>query len=599
MNSRFGDQSVNTWKEQINVMSKAEFLNYFTAPNPSPMNADLRRLLTLLLLLPVLADAQTSNPMPIPPLLSGKNFSLSCDTSSVFFYPGMRTSTFGVNGAFLGPTLEFQKWDTVSIDVMNNLQEMTTMHWHGMHVPGDMDGGPYQEIMPGMMWNATYRVLNNAGTYWYHPHPHMMTQSQVTMGMAGFIIVRDSAEAALALPREYGVDDFPVVLQDRKWNTVTGQFEVTALGDSMLINGVPNAYLDVPSRIVRLRVLNGSNARVYQLGFLDNRTFQVIGNDGGLLAAPVTVSRLLLSNGERAEILLDLNGLQGDSLQLMSYATEMSTTIPGNMSAGMGGTGPLERVDFPLLKLRVQGPGTGGVTSIPATLVPQYVWNPNDVNRIRNRTITGMGMPGMGNFYLDGNTFSMNFVNDTMRLGDIEVWYMTNASNMAHPMHTHDVQFYILEKNGQAPPPEESGAKDVVLIVPGDSITIITRFLDYADVTSPYMYHCHNLAHEDMGMMTSFVVIDTATTQVRDLLDQGFAVYPNPSSTDWTLHMANPDQPLEWKLTDLQGAVIQQQRWTDTSGKDLIIPGRNLAPGLYLLSIQSGTTTRVARLVRL
>lgn len=562
------------------------------------MNTALRRLSLLVVLAPTIALAQTSHPMPVPPLLTGSSFTLTCDTASMEFYPGMITSTYGVNGPFLGPTLEFNKWDSVRIDVVNHLSETTTMHWHGMHVPAYMDGGPHQEIMPGMVWNASYRVLNNAGTYWYHPHTHMMTQAQVTKGLAGFIIVRDSAEAALDLPREYGVDDFPVVLQDRKWNTVTGQFEVTALGDSMLINGVPNAYLDVPSRIVRLRLLNGSNARVYQIGFQDNRNFHVIGGDGGLLEQPVVVSRLLLSNGERAEILLDLNGQQGDSLMMMSYATEMSTTIPGNMNGGMGGSGPLERVDFPLLKLRVLGPGTGGSTSTPANLIPQPIWNPQDANRIRNRTITGMGMPGMGNFYLDGNVFSMNYVNDTMRLGDIELWNLTNTSNMAHPMHLHDVQFYILERNGQPAPAEERGAKDVVLVLPGDSITLITRFLDFADPTEPYMYHCHNLAHEDMGMMTSFIVIDTVTTSISNLQASLPGVYPNPGHTHWTVATGLPEQQLSWVMTDIQGALITQHDVTTTSNGEFQIQADELSPGVYLLRVSAGGNPKYFRVVK-
>lgn len=561
------------------------------------MNAVLRRLLCFLILAPACSVAQPSNPMPVPPLLSGTNFALTCDTASVSFYPGMRTNTYGVNGPFLGPTLEFNKWDTVHIDVENRLPETITMHWHGMHVPGAMDGGPYQEIMPATTWNAAYRVLNNAGTYWYHPHTHMMTQSQVTMGMAGFIIVRDSAEAALALPREYGVDDFPVVLQDRKWNVVTGQFEVTALGDSMLINGVPNAVLDVPARVVRLRLLNGSNARVYELGLADNRPFDVIGSDGGLLEAPVTLTRLRLSNGERAEILLNLTGQQGDSLQLMSYATEMPTSVPGNMSAGMGGSGPLERVNFPLLKLRVIGPGTGGVTVIPAALVPSVILNPNDANRVRNRTISGMGMPGMGNFYLDGNTFSMNFINDTMRLGDIEVWHLTNGSNMAHPMHIHDVQFHILERNGQPAPPQERGAKDVVLVAPGDTITLITQFLDYADPAAPFMYHCHNLAHEDMGMMSSFIVVDTVTTGIDQREAALLQAYPNPTRQAWNILTGQTNGELRWTLFDLQGRAVltgEEKQYDEA----FTVGAEVLAPGVYSLCIRQNGTDRYVRLIR-
>ena len=200
-------------------------------------------------------------PLAIPPLLEQDTFMLNVGPHTHQFYPGVTTPTLGVNGEFLGPTLLFNHGDTARLRVQNDMSEITTMHWHGMHVSGDQDGGPQRIIEPGEYWDAKYKVVNPAGTYWYHPHPHMMTASQVTRGVAGMIIVRDDLESALDLPRTYGVDDIPVVIQDRRF-LANGNMVVTAYGDSLLVNGRP-----IPCGpahwVVRLRLLNGSNSRVY------------------------------------------------------------------------------------------------------------------------------------------------------------------------------------------------------------------------------------------------------------------------------------------------------------------------------------------------
>lgn len=421
------------------------------------------------------------------------------------FYPGVTTNTYGVNGPYLGPTMIFNHGEMTRILVENQLQEITTMHWHGMHVPGQMDGGPHNVIEPGDSWLAEYEVKNPAGTYWYHPHPHGMTAKQANFGIAGMIIVRDADEAQINLPRTYGIDDFPVVIQDRRFLS-NGNFALYPYGDSLLVNGTPNPVLEVPAQVVRLRLLNGSNARVYNLGLDNGEDLPVIAGDGGLLAEPAYTDRLLLSNGERYEVLLNLAGLEGDTLTLMSYASELPETVPGGYNI-MLESSHLNGIDFPVLRLAIGEATAEPVTAIPTSMIAHVAPNELAAERTRIKTLTGMGMVGNGAFRINGELFEMDVINDTIDLGATEVWHFVNNTNMAHPMHLHAVSFFVLERNGQAPPAWEQGPKDVVLVDIDEDVKFIMQFNDLSN-DFPYMYHCHNLMHEDNMMMLQFAVVD-------------------------------------------------------------------------------------------
>ncbi|HRN35543.1 MAG TPA: multicopper oxidase domain-containing protein, partial [Flavobacteriales bacterium] len=447
--------------------------------------------------------------LAIPPLLEADTMHLVVAAHTHQFYPGVNTATYGVNGPYLGPTLVWQQGDTARIAVENQLAEVTTMHWHGMHVPGEMDGGPHSIIQPGESWTAEFPVKNPAGTYWYHPHPHMLTAKQANLGIAGFIILRDDAEAQLDLPRTYGVDDFPVVIQDKKIIS-TGEMVTYPLGDSLWVNGTPNAYLEVPAQVVRLRLLNGSIARIFRIGFEDDRNFDVIGSDGGLLPAPTAMNRLMLSNGERAEVLLDLTGMEGDSLLLMSYGNELGQSMPGSGNLILEYS-TLNGIAFPVLRLRIVPPTADPVTAVPNLLASIPVPSEATSVRTRTKTITGNGMVAMGQFLINGLQFDMDVVNDTMLLGSNEVWHFVNNSNLAHPMHLHGVSFFVLERNGVPPPQWERGPKDVVLVDAGEDVKLIVHFGELAGADFPYMYHCHNLMHEDHMMMLQFMVTDPVT----------------------------------------------------------------------------------------
>lgn len=546
------------------------------------------RLLFPLMLLAAPCAAQ--NPLAIPPALDLDTFELVTDEHVHQFYPGINTSTYGASAEYLGPTLILHRGDTARIRIHNELAEMTSMHWHGMHVPGEMDGGPQRIIDPGESWMAEFEVKNPAATYWYHPHPHELTAEQANFGIAGFIIVQDDEEAQLALPRTYGVDDFPVVIQDRKF-LANGDFAFYPFGDSVLVNGTPNAYLELPAQVVRLRLLNGSNARIYALGFDNGQDMHVVTNDGGLLPAPAATDRLWLSNGERAEVLLDLNGMEGDSLLLMSYGSELPLTVPGSNNM-VWESSLLNGVDFPVLRIRVTPPTAQPVAAVPASLLTVPMPVEAESIRTRTKTITGMGMVGMGMFMINGLMFDMDVINDTMQLGTVEVWNIVNNSNMAHPMHIHGVSFTVVERNGMAPPAWEQGPKDVVLVDRLETVKLVMRFNELTDGW-PFMYHCHNLLHEDNMMMLQYIVVDpTTATSERERREA--LVYPSPV-TD-LLHFRSPEPISEVMVMDLAGSIVLRARPAEAF--DPRIDVSTLAQGAYQLVLRNAAGLSRAAFVK-
>jgi bilirubin oxidase len=479
-----------------------------------------RLLLLVLIIYPIFFGfkAYCQNPLRIPTPLYGNQFNLNL-VMGITPYFGQQTMTMGANGNILGPTLFLDQGDSVSINVTNNLGHESTLHWHGLHVSPENDGGPHSIIQDGATWSTRFKVMDWASTYWYHPHLHMHTDEQVTKGIAGFIIVRDSIEASINLPRNYGVDDIPLAVQSRAFDAAN-QFIVGSAADSfVLVNGTMNPYIDAPSQIVRFRLLNGSSERSYNFGFSDNRNFYVIGSDGGLLAAPVSTNRLKLSPGERAEILVDLQSNLGQTIYLMSYASEFLNGIYGAAQPGMGAgqqipgysTNPLNGRNFNILEIRVGAATTNPVISVPTSLVTHNPWTEGTENITRTltfrSTVTGPTAIN-GPFTINNQAYDMDVINYSIPLNNIEVWSLINSSPIAHPFHIHDVQFYILDINGVAPQGYEAGRKDVVMVMPMQTVRFITKFEDFSSDTMPYMYHCHLLTHEDDGMMGQFLVVN-------------------------------------------------------------------------------------------
>lgn len=451
-------------------------------------------------------DVTFATPLAVPPLAESRIdddgrrvFDLDLQVGSHEFIPGKPASTWGVNQDYLGQTLRASRGETVLINVRNGLPTETSLHWHGMHLPARMDGGPHQPIAPGQTWSPTWTVDQPAASLWYHPHLHGRTAQHVYRGVAGMFIVDDEEAAGLGLPDEYGVDDIPVILQDKRLNS-DGQLDAGQdlfsptgqLGDTMAVNGVVDPYLDVSTERVRLRVLNASNARIYNLGLDDDRSFQLIASDGGLLGAPYETTRLQLSPGERAEIVVTMS--TGERAVLRSYPADLGADFFNQRFAGGDDT-------FDLLELRAAGTLAESDPVPPALSELSELPDPAAVRTTRSIELSNATS-------LDGKRMDLSRIDHVVTVGDTEVWEVTNADGAPHSFHIHDVQFRVLDIDGAPPPPPLLGSKDTIYLAPGTTARLVLRFTDYTDPDFPYMYHCHLLGHEDDGMMGQFVVVE-------------------------------------------------------------------------------------------
>lgn len=563
----------------------------------------MKRIFLLFLGLGNLAYGQ--NPLFIPSTLSGNTINLSLQNGSVNFYPGNATQTMGVNGNLLGPTILLDRYQTVTMNVTNNLTDTTTIHWHGMHVAPQNDGGPHTVIPPGTTWSPSFPVLDWATTNWYHPHLHMKTNEHVQKGIAGMIIVRDDIEAALDLPRTYGVDDIPLVIQTKAFDASNQIITLeTALDTSLMINGTIDPISNLPAQVVRLRLLNGSSERVYNIGFSSNQTFYQIGSDGGLLTAPVALTRLRIAPGERMEILVDFTGMQGQNTALMSYGSELPSAIYGASQPGMGAgqtipnyaLNPLNGANFQLLGISIGTQTSNPITTIPSSLVAHSPWLQANASTTRTLTFSPQTMGPtaiQGPFLINMMPFDMMMINQYIPFENTEIWTLTNNTPIAHPFHIHDVQFYVLDINGVAPPANQQGRKDVILVPAGGGVVrFITKFEDFYNDTMPYMYHCHMLTHEDGGMMGQFIVNSPIVGLNEIQTSTESFVYPNPVIDFLTI-----DTPIGSRLVlyDNTGRFI----WEETTDKmNQKIDFSGLKTGVYFLNEVENEQTRVIKIFK-
>jgi FtsP/CotA-like multicopper oxidase with cupredoxin domain len=422
---------------------------------------------------------------------------LVATAATIPVWPGHPTTAFTYGGTYPAPTIRAQRGATVDVLLDNQLGEETNVHWHGLTVPAEVDGHPMDVVAPGASKQHTFQIMDRAGTYWYHPHPDMRTASQLYRGMAGFFIVEDPEEAALGLPT--GAYDVPLLLQDRR---LTADFSLEYaptvedgmtgyLGDVALVNGVPDAELTVAAAAYRFRLLNGSNARVFKVAFEDLRTFQVIGGDGGLLQRPMPATSVFLAPGERVEIYVDFAAqTTGRHVRLVS----LPFTGPG-MGGGMGQGDPMS-----LLRLVVRG--TGPRPPLPATLIPLA---PYARPRVERRFVLEMEHPPVfGNLTINGLPFDPDRVDARADRGVWEVWEVVNSSAHPHPFHIHSAQFRVVDRTSGPLSPHESALKDTVLLWPAEVVKFHVRFDHYA---GRYVFHCHNLEHEDLGMMATLEIV--------------------------------------------------------------------------------------------
>ncbi|MGW4056312.1 multicopper oxidase family protein [Streptomyces sp. NPDC004779] len=443
-------------------------------------------------------------PLHTPPLAPSRTdeqgrrvFDLTIAEGRTEFTPGRPSPTWGINGAHLGPTLRAARGETVRINAANTLGEATSLHWHGMHLPASMDGGPHQMIRPGHTWSPSWTVHQQAATLWYHPHPHGRTAQHVYRGLAGLFLVDDDV-APPELPHRYGIDDIPLIVQDlRLTDGLLDPDEPMAgttgfLGDRILVNGTLGPYLDVTTRRLRLRLLNGSTARVFRFHLADHRGFDLIATDGGLLPAPHRTDRVQLAPGERAEIVVTL--VPGERVVLRS-------SDPDTGAGFVQRDGGADRFD--VLQLRA------AATLTPSPRLPARL---ADVPRIPARTAVNRRTFELAEHTINGRRMAPDRIDLTVLRDTTEIWEIRSGDGTLHSFHVHDVQFQVLTVDGGKPPPHLSGWKDTVLLPPGTTMRLIMRFADYADPKAPYMYHCHMLYHEDQGMMGQFMVLDPGQT---------------------------------------------------------------------------------------
>lgn len=453
---------------------------------------------------------------------------------------------------YLGPILSLQQGQKVRAFFRNSLSEPNIIHWHGLHVPQTSDGHPMYTIEPGEQYVYEFEVLNRAGTSLYHSHAHNLTAEQVYRGLAGLIVVTDPEEQALELPR--GEFDLPLVIQDRKFDQNNQLQYIHAmhermlgfLGDQVLVNGKPNAEFSVKSRAYRFRALNGSNSRIYKLGWDDGTPLVAIGTDAGLLAKPETRPYIMMAPGERVELWLDFSGRAVGS-KLVLYSLPYSGALPGMMDEmqrrnGMGMMhNPLPQGSkFPIATFTVSEKVSDS-PKLPQKLVNFRRLTEKDVDNADKPLPITLAMQHMRPT-LNGKSFSMDTVMDYERvaLGSFKkisinhnhgMGGMKQSSEqagegghgmgmmggmmmeMAHPIHLHGQQFQILRRTPKMVKTADyntvkdgyidSGWKDTVLVMPGEEVEIIKPFQDYKGL---FLYHCHNLEHEDLGMMRQYLV---------------------------------------------------------------------------------------------
>jgi FtsP/CotA-like multicopper oxidase with cupredoxin domain len=424
-------------------------------------------------------------------------------------------------GSYLGPTFHVRPGQRVRVRFENGLPEDSIVHWHGLDVSQENDGHPRHAVGPGGTRIYDFEVTDRPGTYWYHPHPHERTAPQVYAGLAGLFIVSDGEDQSRGLPS--APFELPLVLQDRvvgsdgqliyQPNPMTG-----FLGDQIFVNGRPTPTFEVREGTYRLRVLNGSNARIYKLAWSDGSPITAIGSDGGLLAAPITRPYLMLAPGERAELWADFGrGPAGSDVALESLSFSaggmgmMGGMGRGMMGGGRGGGGGLGNgAAFRVCRFSVKGPGER--RPLPSRLEALVFRSSEEVANAREPRQFAVSM-AMMRWLLNGRPFSMTEVasNERIKLGATEDWEFSNLGGMMampHPIHIHGGQFQVVGRAGQTPEDVadgriEQGWKDTVLLMPGERVRLRVRFPRHEGL---FMYHCHNLEHEDMGMMRNFRV---------------------------------------------------------------------------------------------
>lgn len=442
------------------------------------------------------ADAE-ARPLPIPPLYEGaldgnvRRFELTAQEGESEIIPGVMTKTWGFNGPFLGPTLYMRRGERIEMTVHNKVPEPTVVHWHGLHLPAAADGGPALMFDPGESWSPSWTVDQPAATCWYHPHPHEMSAVHAYRGLAGGLIVDDDTTAISGLPSDYGVDDIPVILTNANF-TEDGQLDEESgwVGDTVLVNGITKPRFDATTRRVRLRVLNGSVLRFHHLTL--GVPFKIVATDQGFLDSPVEVDGVLLTPGERVEIVVDLE--PGKDVMLRSDGLPDLGGLPDKETADMFGA----RDTFDLLEIAAPSEDAPASPALSETLVPLDV--PSSASVEREFRLNGIE--------INGQTMDMSRVDFVVDHDGPEIWRVTNENeDMLHNFHIHNARFAVQSVEG-GEVEFTAGWHDTIDVPPLSTVTLLVEIAYHPDPTLAYMYHCHMLNHEDQGMMGQFVIVE-------------------------------------------------------------------------------------------
>lgn len=442
---------------------------------------------------PLQVSEQKEQKLAIPPLLEPTEeegnhvtYRITAQKGAYQIKSGEKTQTLGYNGDFLGPVIRLKKGQDVTFITENQLPTETSFHWHGLKLASSADGGPHQVIAPGQTKTVNFTVEQEAATLWFHPHPVGATAAQVYQGLAGLLYIEDDHSKQLKLPDEYGVNDFPLIVQDKSFdqdNQLNYQEDATGdgiQGDTLLVNGTLNPYLETEERWLRLRVVNGSNARNFDFSLSEGQPFYQIATDGGLLNQGVKLTSLRLSPGERGEILVDTQQFRsGESFRLLANQnTALTIKINGQKATAFDPKETLNEIKHVAQK---------------------------DLQGLKRQEITLKGMSHMVS--INDQKFDPERIDLQAKTGTQEVWEVSNVGGMmggmAHPFHLHGVQFQIISRNGQPPSENEAGWKDTVLVNPDEQVELLVTF----DHPGLFMYHCHILEHEENGMMGQVNVV--------------------------------------------------------------------------------------------
>ena len=399
--------------------------------------------------------------------------------------PGFQTPIYGYEGIYPGPTIRARKGRAAIVRQTNRLTFDSNVHLHGGYVPAAHDGHPMDVIAPGATFDYSYPNDQDAAFLWYHDHAHGRTARTLYYGLLGAYLLGDDREEELELPR--GEYDVPLIIADHAFNK-DGSFryaenvDIGFRGDTILVNGAVAPRMRVERRIYRLRLLNASNARSYELRLGKGRSVTQIASDGGLLTRPVPRATVPLHPAERIDLLVDFRAFRpGSEIVLQNLLGDATTKAVMRFDVVRGGA---EEARIPKGRMRT-------LERLPA---------PNASRRWDLSLATGSGVQ----WQIAGRGFDPMRVDVRPRLGSSELWQWHNPSQRIHPMHLHGMLFRVVERSTGVVHPGERGWKDTIGVQPDETVTVQPWFTPYK---GRYVFHCHALEHGDKAMMLQLEVV--------------------------------------------------------------------------------------------